>query len=107
MCTGIPMRIVEQGPGWARAETRDAGGAPEEVNTLLVGDPGAGTWVLVHLGIAREVLTEEAAHRTADALEAVEAALRGEPVDHLFPDLTGREPTLPPHLRGTSPEESQ
>ena len=105
MCTGIPMRIVEQGAGWARAEPRDAERASEEVNTLLVGDPGVGSWVLVHLGTAREVLSEEEAQRTADALEAVQAALRGESVDHLFPDLAGREPQLPPHLQGQTREE--
>lgn len=104
MCTGIPMRIVEQGTGWARAEGRTE---TREVNTLLVGDPGEGAWILVHLGTAREVISEEEARRTADALEAVQAALRGESVDHLFPDLAGREPTLPPHLQGAAGEGEQ
>lgn len=97
MCTGIPMQIFAQGEGWARAQSREE---TRSVNTLLVGDPGPGTWVLVHLGTAREILTEDEAQRTADALEAVQAALRGDSVDHLFPDLAGREPTLPPHLQG-------
>jgi hydrogenase expression/formation protein HypC len=92
------MQVVEQGPGWARAEGREE---VREVNTMLVGDPGVGTWLLVHLDTAREVISEEEAQRTADALEAVQAALRGESVDHLFPDLAGRKPTLPPHLQGS------
>lgn len=104
MCTGIPMCIVEQRPGWARAEGRTE---TSEVNTLLVDDPGEGSWVLVHLGTAREVLTEEEAQRTADALEAIQAALRGESVEHLFPDLAGREPQLPPHLQSANREGSE
>jgi len=45
-------------------------------------------------------LTEERARQVADALQALEAALAGDTnLDHLFPDLAGREPELPEHLR--------
>ncbi len=42
---------------------------------------------------------ETQALRVRDALIAMQAALAGEPVDHLFADLIGREPQLPEHLR--------
>jgi len=46
------------------------------------------------------VITAETAHRTLDALAALEAALRGDhlEIDRLFADLVGREPRLPDHL---------
>jgi len=65
----------------------------------LIGPQPVGTWMLVHLGAARSVLSAEDADRVADALLAIEAVQRGEDIDHLFADLTDREPELPPHLR--------
>ena len=59
-----------------------------------------GSWVLVFHAVAREVLTEERARQVTDALQALDAALAGDTnLDHLFPDLVGREPELPEHLR--------
>ena len=47
-----------------------------------------------------DLLTEERARQVTYALHALDAALAGETnLDHLFPDLAGREPELPEHLR--------
>lgn len=70
------------------------------IDMSLVGTPAPGTWVMVFLGAAREVISEQAARATTDALLALEMALRGETgFDHLFADLVGREPQLPEHLK--------
>ena len=45
------------------------------------------------------VLDDLEAQQIDDALSALEAALRGESVDHLFADLVDREPELPEFLR--------
>ena len=59
-----------------------------------------GTWVLVFLDAAREVLSARDAARIGDALKALALIGRGETdVDHLFADLIGREPELPEHLK--------
>ena len=66
----------------------------------VIGEIPEGTWVMVFLGAAREVISEETAHRSADAIEALEMAMRGESgFDHLFADLIDREPELPEFLR--------
>lgn len=86
MCIGIPMKVIETDGFFAICEGR---GRREGVNMMLVGPQEVGAWVLVQLGSAREVLTEEDTTRINDALDAVEATLRGEPVDidRYFPDL--------------------
>jgi hydrogenase expression/formation protein HypC len=46
------------------------------------------------------VLSEDEAHQTSAALDALDAAFRGESdVDAFFADLVDLEPTLPAHLR--------
>lgn len=94
MCVGIPMRVVEGGGLFAWCEGRTG---RKQINMMLVGPQPAGAWVLAFLDSAREVLDEEAARRIDDALDAVDAVLRGEvpDVDALFPDLAGREPQRP------------
>lgn len=94
MCVGIPMQVVEDGGLLAWCEGRTG---RKQINMILVGPQSAGTWVLAFLDSAREVLDAEAARRIDDALDAVDAVLRGEvpDVDALFPDLAGREPQRP------------
>ena len=103
MCIGIPMRVVEAEPGAAWCEGR---GERRRVNMALVGDQPLGTWVLVFLDAAREVMDEEHAGLTNAALDALAAALRGENVDGYFRDLIEREPQLPEHLRPQAGEGS-
>jgi hydrogenase expression/formation protein HypC len=98
MCLGVPMQVIEPSGGMAWCEGR---GERALIDLTLVGPQPAGTWVLTHLGAAREVLTPQAAQSLNAALDALAAALAGdrERVDAAFADLVGREPALPDHLR--------
>jgi hydrogenase expression/formation protein HypC len=74
-------------------------GERKRIDTLLIGSQPVGTWVLVFLDSAREVLTDEDARRITQAVQAVNLAMAGEVnVDHLFSDLIEREPQLPDFL---------
>ena len=96
MCVGFPMTVVEDLGSEALCERQ---GARERVSMLLVGPQPAGTKILAHLGAAVRVLGDLEAQQIDDALEAVEAALRGENVDRFFADLVDRTPQLPEFLR--------
>jgi hydrogenase expression/formation protein HypC len=105
MCLGIPMQVIETGLASALCRTRD-GSREQIIDTALAGPVEPGDWVMVFLGAAREVISEEAAQRAADALQALEMAMRGETdFDHLFADLVNREPQLPEFLRPPAPPE--
>lgn len=101
MCLGLPMRVVsvEDGGAFGLCESRD-GSHRETLDLRLVDGAGPGDWVLGFLGAARSRMTEDEAARTADALEAIAAVQRGEDIEHLFADLTDREPELPDFLKG-------
>lgn len=102
MCIGVPMQVVGPGSGYAVCE---AGGERREIDMRLVGDQPAGAWVLVFLDAAREVVTAEQAALIGSALDALRIAIAGQTdgIDALFPDLAGREPQLPPHLKSQLP----
>jgi hydrogenase expression/formation protein HypC len=95
MCIGFPMTVVEDLGVEALCERH---GARERVSMLLVGPQPSGTKILAHLGAAVRVLGDLEAQQIDDALEAVEAALRGENVDRFFADLGDRAPQLPEFL---------
>lgn len=99
MCLGIPMRVIEVGDGWAVCEGR---GERRHVGTLLLESHGLNDWVLVHLDHAMRVMDETEAQQIGDAIEALDAALRGHDFDHLFADLVGREPELPQALQNAA-----
>lgn len=91
MCIGIPMQVIEQRDLMALCRGR---GREEMVNTMLIGPQEPGTWVLNFIGSAREVLTEEEARQTNDALDALTQIMSGEgevDVDAYFSDLTDPE----------------
>jgi len=97
MCIGIPMQVVETHGESARCLYR---GQESLIDMMLVGPQPAGTWLLVFLDTAREVISEQKAKQIADALEAMRLAMQGDNgIDHLFPDLVGREPQLPEFLK--------
>lgn len=99
MCIGQPMRVIAQlDPGRAQCDYR---GEIHEIDTRLVGEVAAGQWLMTFLGAAREVMDEQTAQQTLSAIEAVEAIMNGQSADieAAFPDLVGREPPLPEHLR--------
>lgn len=104
MCIGIPLQVAAvdaDGTAWC---LRD--GARTAVDTSLVGAQPVGTWLLVFLDSAREVLDERRAHDISQALGGLAAAIAGEEFEHYFRDLIDREPQLPPHLRPAEPEQS-
>ncbi|MEI8571850.1 HypC/HybG/HupF family hydrogenase formation chaperone [Methylomonas sp. EFPC1] len=97
MCIGIPMQVIEPRGDSALCEYR---GQTTLIDMMLVGEQVAGTWLLVFLDAAREVISAERAAQIADALEAMRLAMQGETnFDHLFADLVDREPELPEFLR--------
>ncbi len=102
MCLGIPMRVKSHHGAWALCEGRDGA---RMVSTALLDPPPAGSWVLVHIDSAQKILTAEEAARIERALDALDLAMAGGDVDHLFADLLAREPQLPPHLRGSGDRE--
>ena len=96
MCIGIPMTVRECNEHLALCERR---GETRRVSMLLVGAVAVGTQVLVHIDSAVRVLEAAEAQQIDDALDGVAAALAGQPFEHLFADLIGREPELPAFLR--------
>lgn len=97
MCLGIPMKILAYKGDLAVCE---GDGQQRLVDTMLVGKQELGTWVLVFLDTAREILSEQHAAKIIDALRAVDLTLQGETqVEHLFADLVDRKPELPAFLR--------
>ena len=97
MCIGIPMAVEMVDGLTARAAARD--GEQRIISLALTGCQDPGTWVLVHLDTAIRVLEQGEAMLIADAIDALGASLRGDSFEHLFADLIGRTPQLPPHLR--------
>ncbi len=98
MCIAIPMQVISCNEAEALCEGR---GGRQRLNILLTGPQPPGTWVMAFLGTAREVITPQQAQEVNQALDALDAALRGDTanLDAFFPDLVGREPQLPEHLR--------
>ncbi len=114
MCIGLPMQVVESGFGYARCEGM---GVTRDIDTLLVGDQPPGTWLLVFLNSAREVLSEVDAIRIRDAVSAVEQVMEtpagissegfsSDGIDALFADLVDREPPKPPSLLALEAEQA-
>ena len=102
MCIGIPMRVLPEGAD-ALIAWCDGRNGREQLDMLLTGPQPALTWVLAFHGAARRVLDDDEAAGIDRALNALDAALAGDaaPPDlaACFPDLVGREPQLPEHLR--------
>jgi hydrogenase expression/formation protein HypC len=96
MCLGAPMTILE-GDGVTALCAR--GDERRRVSMLLLGAQPPGTFVLAHIDTAVRVLDAEEARLIDDALQGLEAALRGEKFETHFADLIDREPQLPEHLR--------
>lgn len=100
MCIGLPMQVVEAREGFALCA---GGDEPRLIDMKLVGDQPEGTWVLVFLDAAREIVTAEQAAAVSNALKALDLAMAGgasaEQIDALFPDLANRTPQLPDHLK--------
>lgn len=72
MCLGIPGRVVGllQGYGGQLAEV-DVEGSVRRVNIGMLDEPlpGAGDWVLIHMGFAVERVDEAGARKALEGLE--------------------------------------
>jgi hydrogenase expression/formation protein HypC len=97
MCIGIPMQVKRLHGTMAVCQYQEQ---TRLIDMMLVGEQAIGTWILVFLDTAREVLTTETALQIANALEALQLTVQGETgIDHLFADLINREPELPAFLK--------
>ena len=103
MCIGIPMQIRSQDGLTALC----AGRGEERRVSLYVpaSNPSApGSW---SMSIPRSASSTRPRFRCLnDALDALEAVDRGDPFEHLFADLIGREPQLPDHLKSNAKEQA-
>jgi hydrogenase expression/formation protein HypC len=97
MCIGAPMQVVQAREFHAICQDD---GRLIRVDTSLTGRPAVGSWLLVFLGAAREILDEQTALAMRDAVHAVAQVMSGDyRVDHLFDDLIERRPQVPEHLQ--------
>lgn len=96
MCVGVPMRIIKT-DGIAAEATDDV--RTELVDLSLTGPLEPGTWVLTHLGCAREVISADEAALIGNALDGLRAVMEGRDMGAAFADLDARAPQLPPHLQ--------
>jgi hydrogenase expression/formation protein HypC len=103
MCIGIPMQIRSQDGLTALCEGR---GEERRVSLLLTGEQPVDAWVMVHVDTAIRTLDPAEVPLLNDALDALEAVNRGDPFEHLFADLIGREPQLPDHLKPHAKEQA-
>lgn len=96
MCVGVPMQVITS-DGIA-AQCHD-GTRAETVDLSLVGAVAPGTWLLTHLGCAREIISAQQARQIMDALDGLRALMAGGDLGAAFADLEARTPSLPPHLQ--------
>ncbi len=71
MCLGIPGQVVEVLDEYAgQVALIDVEGARRNINVgMLELPPAPGEWVLIHMGFALEVVSEEAAAEAMSGLE--------------------------------------
>lgn len=96
MCVGIPMKVLSVDGIAARATD---GEGEALIDLTLTGAVVPGTWVLTHLGAAREVLEAGEALKIAAAVRALKSIMAGGGMGDAFADLEARAPALPPHLQ--------
>lgn len=89
MCMGLPMQVVESGFGAAICQY---GTEQRRIDMMLVGEVPPGTWVLVFIDAAREVITPESATRIQNALASLDSVMSGGDgnVDALFADIIAK-----------------
>lgn len=74
MCIGLPMQVTELAPGHAWVEGR---GERRRITTALVDGVAPGSWLLVFLNDARELITPARALEVNAALDLVLGAMQG------------------------------
>lgn len=80
MCLAIPGEIVEVRGDGTELATVDVGGVRRVINIGLLGEqpPGAGDWVLIHVGFALSAIDEQEAKAVLELLESVGQAYADE-----------------------------
>jgi len=72
MCLGVPGRVVDvYEANGLRMGTADFGGVRREVCLTYVPEAGVGSYVLVHVGFAISVISEDEAQETTALLEEI------------------------------------
>lgn len=75
MCLAVPGKILTiEGGDLERAGKVSFGGAVQLVNLSLVPDARVGDYVIVHVGVALNILNEEEAEETFKYLRELEEA---------------------------------
>lgn len=95
MCVGVPMQVLSVDGIAARASD---GREEALIDLSLTGPVSPGTWVLTHLGAAREVISAQDAALIAAALDGLRDVMAGGTGGAAFDDIDARGPQLPPHL---------
>lgn len=92
MCIGIPMQVLSIEPGHAICAGR---GEQRRVRTALTGEPAPGTWLLVFLDSAQDVISPARAAEINSTLDLLAQAL-GEPAHAGAPGAAAFD--LPSHM---------
>lgn len=73
MCLAVPGKIIElkQEDPLFRLGLVDFGGIVREVNLSCVPEAGLGDYVVVHVGIALSIMTEEEAHQSLSEMRDI------------------------------------
>lgn len=96
MCVGVPMQITAID---GIAATTTNGQHVEVIDLSLTPDAQVGDWLLTFLGTAREVITEDEAHKISAALNGLKSLMQGGDLGDAFADLEETGPRLPAHLQ--------
>lgn len=96
MCVGVPMQITAID---GIAATTTNGQHVEVIDLSLTPDAQVGDWLLTFLGAAREVITEDEAHKISAALNGLQSLMQGGELGDAFADLEETGPRLPAHLQ--------
>ncbi|MGE5416412.1 MAG: HypC/HybG/HupF family hydrogenase formation chaperone [Acidobacteriota bacterium] len=74
MCLGVPGKVIELiDNGMARVDVSEN---IVEISVRLTPDVKLGEWVLIHAGFAMEIISEELAIETMEAIEEVQRYAR-------------------------------
>ncbi len=99
MCLSVPMKVLALEAGGDLAVV-GRGERRERVNMLLVGPQPVGTWVLVALGFAKEVVPQDELVLIEEALAALACAVMHVLFEEGFADLDRARFTTPAPVAG-------
>lgn len=68
MCLAIPAKIVKKE---GKKGIVDMGGVNKEIGLDFIPEAEVGNWILIHTGFGLEIISDEEAKKTIDALKEV------------------------------------